>query len=114
MRQWVRGVCVATFWLWGGAGWAQQAWVQIEAQPTESEARARAEFGDNVPMTEHPNIRSAYACLTSSSMAVDLARRFDALLHVLHLTTAIEMPLFSRAPRWMSVLPLSGACMIEA
>jgi dihydroorotase len=32
-------------------------------------------------------------------MAVDLARRFDALLHVLHLTTAIEMPLFSRAPR---------------
>jgi dihydroorotase len=72
-----------------------------EDSPTiwDNEARARAEFGDNVPMTEHPNIRSAHACLTSSSMAVDLARRFDALLHVLHLTTAIEMPLFSRAPR---------------
>jgi dihydroorotase len=72
-----------------------------EHSPTiwDNEARARAEFGDNVPMTEHPNIRSANACLTSSSMAVDLARRFDALLHVLHLTTAIEMPLFSRAPR---------------
>ena len=72
-----------------------------EHSPTiwDNEARARAEFGENVPMTEHPNIRSAYACLTSSSMAVDLARRFDALLHVLHLTTAIEMPLFSRAPR---------------
>jgi dihydroorotase len=72
-----------------------------EHSPTiwDNEARARAEFGDNVPMTEHPNIRSAYACLTSSSMAVDLARRFDALLHVLHLTTAIEMPLFSRVPR---------------
>ncbi len=50
-------------------------------------------------MSEHPSIRSAQACLTSSSVAVDLARRFDALLHVLHLTTAIEMPLFSRVPR---------------
>ena len=50
-------------------------------------------------MTEHPNIRSANACLLSSSQAVDLARRHDALLHVLHLTTAIEMGLFSKAHR---------------
>jgi dihydroorotase len=72
-----------------------------EDSPTiwDNEAKARAEFGENVPMSEHPGIRSAHACLTSSSMAVDLARRFDALLHVLHLTTAIEMPLFSKAPR---------------
>jgi dihydroorotase len=72
-----------------------------EHSPTiwDNEARARAEFGENVPMTEHPNIRSAHACLASSSVAVDLARRFEALLHVLHLTTAIEMPLFSRTPR---------------
>ncbi len=65
----------------------------------DNEARARTEFGENVPMSEHPNIRSANACLKSSSMAVDLARRYDALLHVLHLTTAIEMGLFSRAHR---------------
>jgi dihydroorotase len=32
-------------------------------------------------------------------MAVDLARRHDALLHVLHLTTAIEMSLFSKSHR---------------
>ena len=71
-----------------------------EHSPTiwDNEARARAEFGENVPMTEHPNIRSASACLASSSMAVDLARRFDALLHVLHLTTGLEMALFSKAP----------------
>jgi dihydroorotase len=71
-----------------------------EHSPTiwDNEARARAEFGDNVPMTEHPRIRSAAACLASSSMAVDLARRFDALLHVLHLTTGLEMALFSKAP----------------
>ena len=72
-----------------------------EHSPTiwENEAHAKAEFGDNVPMSEHPNIRSAAACLQSSSMAVDLARRHDALLHVLHLTTAIEMGLFSKAHR---------------
>jgi len=72
-----------------------------EHSPTirDNEARAKAEFGEQVPMSEHPRIRSANACLQSSSQAVDLARRHDALLHVLHLTTAIEMKLFSRAPR---------------
>jgi dihydroorotase len=72
-----------------------------EHSPTiwDNEAKARAEYGDAVPMSEHPAIRSAAACLKSSSFAVDLARRFDALLHVLHLTTAIEMALFSKAPR---------------
>ncbi|MCH8334275.1 MAG: dihydroorotase [Proteobacteria bacterium] len=72
-----------------------------EHSPTirDNEARAKAEFGADVPMSEHPKIRSATACLLSSSQAVNLARRHDALLHVLHLTTAIEMGLFSKAHR---------------
>ncbi len=72
-----------------------------EHTPTirDNEAKAKAEFGEHVPMTEHPHIRSANACLLSSSQAVDLARRHESLLHVLHLTTAIEMGLFSRASR---------------
>jgi len=72
-----------------------------EHSPTiwENEAHAREQFGEDVPMSEHPKIRSANACLNSSSMAVDLARRHDALLHVLHLTTAIEMGLFTDAHR---------------
>ncbi len=72
-----------------------------EHTPTirDNEARAKAEFGAAVPMSEHPKIRSATACLLSSSQAVNLARRHDALLHVLHLTTAIEMGLFSKAHR---------------
>ena len=72
-----------------------------EHSPTiwDNEAKARAEYGDSVPMSQHPAIRSAAACLESSSMAVELARRFDALLHVLHLTTAVEMALFSAAHR---------------
>lgn len=72
-----------------------------EHSPTiwDNEAHAKTKYGEHVPMSEHPNIRSASACLQSSSMAVDLARRHDALLHVLHLTTAIEMSLFSKAHR---------------
>lgn len=72
-----------------------------EHTPTirDNEAKAKAEFGEDVPMSEHPRIRSATACLTSSSIAVELARRHDARLHILHLTTAIEMGLFSRASR---------------
>jgi len=72
-----------------------------EHSPTirDNEARAKAEFGADVPMSEHPKIRSATACLASSSLAVDLARRHGARLHVLHLTTALEMGLFSRTGR---------------
>lgn len=65
----------------------------------DNEARAREQYGDDVPMSEHPKIRSAEACLASSETAIDLARRHDALLHVLHLTTAVEMGLFSAAHR---------------
>ena len=64
-----------------------------------NEAAARTQFGEDVPWSEHPRIRSAEACLKSSSLAVELASRHDALLHVLHLTTAIKMELFSRAHR---------------
>ena len=64
----------------------------------EAEARAREKYGDDVPMSEHPNIRSAEACYRSSSFAVDLARRHGTRLHVLHLTTAREMELFSAGP----------------
>lgn len=64
-----------------------------------NEAKARKEFGEDVPFREHPAIRSAEACLASSTLAVSLASRHDALLHVLHLTTEVEMDLFSGAHR---------------
>jgi len=72
-----------------------------EHSPTiwKNEALARQKYGEDVPIAEHPRIRSAEACFASSSVAVDLARRHDALLHVLHLTTAMEMGLFSTAHR---------------
>jgi dihydroorotase len=72
-----------------------------EDSPTiwANEAAARDQYGDDVPFTEHPKIRSAEACYASSTLAIELARKHDALLHVLHLTTEKEMALFSDAHR---------------
>jgi dihydroorotase len=63
-----------------------------------NEQRYRERYGDDVPIEAHPLIRSAEACYRSSSLAVDLARRHGARLHVLHLTTARELELFERGP----------------
>ena len=60
----------------------------------ENEKLARHKHGANVPFSEHGNIRSREACLKSSSMAVELARREGAKLHVLHITTEEELQLF--------------------
>ena len=67
-----------------------------EHTPTilKNEATARAKHGNAIPFTEHPRIRSAEACHRSSSLAVELARRHNARLHVLHITTERELALF--------------------
>ena len=51
-------------------------------------------YGEEIPFSEHGNIRSREACLKSSSMAVELAKRENAKLHVLHITTEEELKLF--------------------
>ena len=43
----------------------------------------------------HPLIRSAEACYISSSEAVRLAKKYDTRLHILHISTAKELELFS-------------------
>lgn len=58
----------------------------------------RQKFGENVPVTFHPLIRNAEACYRSSAQAVELADKYGSRLHVLHLSTAREMSLFSNAP----------------
>lgn len=63
-----------------------------------NEQKFREQYGDDVPVSAHPLIRSAETCYASSSLAVSLARRHDARLHVLHLTTAREMELFAPGP----------------
>jgi dihydroorotase len=64
----------------------------------ENEQRYRERYGDDVPIEAHPLIRSAEACYRSSSLAVGLAKRHGARLHILHLTTARELELFEPGP----------------
>ena len=62
------------------------------------EERLRAELGEEMTAAAHPKIRSEESCWRSSSLAVSLARQYDARLHVLHLTTARELAHFSVGP----------------
>jgi dihydroorotase len=57
--------------------------------------RAKAEFGDNIPMAQHPIIRSEEACYLSSSTAVNLAKKYNSRLHIFHISTGKETKLFS-------------------
>jgi len=51
-------------------------------------------LGDNIPVKLHPKIRSAEACYLSSSMAVELAKKHNTRLHILHISTERETHLF--------------------
>lgn len=52
-------------------------------------------YGDNIPVDQHPIIRSAEACYISSSKAVELAKKTGARLHVFHISTGKETELFT-------------------
>ncbi len=67
-----------------------------EAAVKANMARARAAFGENVPVAMHPIIRSAEACYRSTAHAVELAHKYGGRLHVLHLSTARELTLFEQ------------------
>ena len=56
--------------------------------------RARQLYGDDPKVTHHPEIRSEEACYESTRLAVELARKHHARLHVAHLSTAKELELF--------------------
>jgi dihydroorotase len=51
-------------------------------------------LGENIPVTLHPKIRSEAACYLSSSMAVELAKKHNTRLHILHISTEKETHLF--------------------
>lgn len=63
-----------------------------------NEAKYREQYGEDVPMSCHPLIRSEEACYKSSSLAVSLAKRFGTRLHILHLTTEKELSLLQAGP----------------
>jgi len=71
-----------------------------EHSPTidENTRRFQSIHGEDIPMALHPAIRSEAACYQSTALAVNLAKRCHTRLHVLHLSTAKELELFSSKP----------------
>jgi dihydroorotase len=53
------------------------------------------QYGEDIPMSKHPIIRSEEACYLSSSKAIELAKKTGARLHVFHLSTGKETNLFT-------------------
>ena len=69
-----------------------EATIQANAQ------RYKEKYGDNIPITEHPNLRSREACYICTEQIVNLAKETGGNLHVLHLSTAEEMVFFEKKP----------------
>jgi dihydroorotase len=57
-------------------------------------AKMKAEYGEDLPIRFHPIIRNDEVCYKSSSMAVELAKKHDTRLHILHISSAKETALF--------------------
>lgn len=56
--------------------------------------KAKALYGEDIPIKMHPIIRSEEACFLSSSFAIELAKKHGSRLHVFHLSTSKETTLF--------------------
>ena len=60
----------------------------------KNSAQMKDEYGEDLPIRFHPIIRSEEACYKSSSMAVELAKKHNTRLHILHVSTNKETNLF--------------------
>lgn len=65
-----------------------------EATIQRNLARYKETYGEQVTIEMHPLIRSAEACYLSSSKAVELAKKNNTRLHILHISTGQETALF--------------------
>lgn len=75
---------------------------EVDPMIKENAAKYREQFGEDIPIEYHPIIRSAEACYQSSVHAISLAKKFNARLHILHISTEKETHLFDNA------IPLSA------
>lgn len=65
-----------------------------EATVRQNMATFKEKYGEDVPIEMHPIIRNVEACYKSSSLAVELAKKYNTRLHILHITTEKELSLF--------------------
>jgi len=77
----------------------------------ENIASAKEKYGEDIPMDEHPKIRSEEACYLSSSKAVKLAKKHNTRLHILHISTAKELSLFDHTVPLEEKRITSEACV---
>ena len=68
-----------------------------EATIRENLKTYQEKYGDAMPIKYHPEIRSVEACYKSSSMAIELAKKHNTRLHILHISTAEELELFDNS-----------------
>ena len=61
----------------------------------ENQKRIIETYGEDLPAYFHPVIRNEEACYASSSFAVEMAKKFNTRLHILHISTARELSLFT-------------------
>ena len=54
----------------------------------------KAKYGEDVPIKHHPIIRNVEGCYKSSSLAIELAKKHNTRLHILHISTKEELELF--------------------
>lgn len=87
--------------LFSQSGMLIAAHCEDEETIRKNSAIAREKYGEDVPVELHPIIRNEEACYKSSSLAVELATKHGARLHILHLSSTKELALFSNK------LPLS-------
>ncbi|HAP00493.1 MAG TPA: dihydroorotase [Bacteroidetes bacterium] len=68
---------------------------EVDQRIKENTIPLRMQYGDAIPMKFHPVIRDEKACYDSSKLAIELARKHNSRLHILHISTANEIALFS-------------------
>jgi len=66
-----------------------------ETTVKENLEKYKLQFGDDIPVKFHPEIRSVEACYKSTVKIIALAKRTGARLHVFHISTAKELDLFT-------------------
>ena len=64
----------------------------------ENIAKLKAQYGEDLPVSLHPQIRSHEACFKSTAWAVNMARQYGTRLHVMHISTEKELALFEDKP----------------
>jgi len=77
----------------------------------ENTSKLKKIYGELIPPECHPEIRTAEACYKSSSLAVELAKKYNTRLHLLHLSTQQETGLLENTIPRQEKKITSEACI---